>query len=75
LEQLRVTLSRDEYTWYEEGAATEQARLDCVRERLRLLFVGITRAKQALSVTWNTGRSGDQQPAIPFLELQRFWES
>lgn len=75
LEQLRVALSRDEYDWYEEGKATGEARLYCVRERLRLLYVGITRAKRALIVTWNTGRNGDSQPALPFVELQTFWES
>jgi DNA helicase II / ATP-dependent DNA helicase PcrA len=74
LEQLKVALSRDEYVWYVEGQATLNARLDCVRERLRLLFVGITRAKRALILTYNTGRNGDQQPALPFLELQSFWE-
>jgi len=25
---------------------------------------------QELIVTWNTGRNGDQQPAVPFLALQ-----
>ena len=38
-----------------EGAATNQARLDYAAERLRLLYVGITRAKRDLIVTWNTG--------------------
>ena len=53
------------------GAATEQARIDYAAERLRLLYVGITRAKRDLIVTWNTGRSpsGAVQPAAPLLAL------
>ncbi len=74
LEQMKVALSRNEYEWYEEGRATLAARQDYVRERLRLLYVGITRARRALMVTWNTGRNGGQQPSSPFLELMRFWE-
>jgi DNA helicase-2/ATP-dependent DNA helicase PcrA len=59
-----------------EGAATRQARLDYVTERLRLLYVGITRARRALVVTWNTGRRrGDKlQPAVPFLALHDYWQ-
>lgn len=72
LEQMKVALSRDEYTWYEEGRATLNARTDTIRERLRLLYVGITRAKRSLIVTWNTGRNGKQQPALAFLELSNF---
>ncbi len=75
LAQLRVSLSRDEYEWYEEGRATEDSRLDTVRERLRLLYVAITRARKSLIVTWNSGKNGEQQAALPFLELQQFNES
>jgi DNA helicase II / ATP-dependent DNA helicase PcrA len=74
LAQLRVALSRDEYVWYEEGQATLSARLDTVRERLRLLFVAITRARKSLIVTWNSGKIGESQAALPFLELQQFFE-
>ncbi len=59
---------------YEEGQATQNARLEYASERLRLLYVGITRAKKELIITWNTGRRGDQQPAIPLIALQTFWE-
>jgi ATP-dependent exoDNAse (exonuclease V) beta subunit len=49
-----------------------------VRERLRLLFVGLTRAKQELVITWNRGQQytskPDNQPAIPFVALQTWWE-
>jgi DNA helicase-2/ATP-dependent DNA helicase PcrA len=57
---------------YREGEASEQARIDYVRERLRLLYVGITRAKQELVITWNTGRRGDNGPALPFVALEVF---
>lgn len=63
---------------YLEGSATEEARLDLVRERLRLLFVGLTRAKEELVVTYNLGTQvigkPDNQPAIPFVALQTWWE-
>jgi DNA helicase-2/ATP-dependent DNA helicase PcrA len=74
LDQLSEALSPDEYSWYEEGKASRQARLDYVSERLRLLYVGITRARQELIITWNTGRRGDQIPAEPFLALKGYWE-
>lgn len=50
---------------YLEGEATKDARLDYIRERIRLLYVGITRARKELIVTWNTGRQGKSQIAIP----------
>jgi ATP-dependent DNA helicase UvrD/PcrA len=43
--------------------------LDYVRERLRLFYVGITRARKELIVTWNTGRKGDATPSLPFAAL------
>jgi DNA helicase-2/ATP-dependent DNA helicase PcrA len=75
LAQLNASLSTDEYKFYTEGSATHSARMDYIRERLRLLYVGITRAKKELVMTWNTGRGGDQTQAIPFIALQGWWES
>ncbi|MCB0253674.1 MAG: ATP-dependent helicase [Anaerolineae bacterium] len=76
LAQLEALL--DNQLIYREGDATAQARLDYVRERLRLLYVGITRAKQELVVTWNSGRSATSRPeavqALPFVALQSYWE-
>jgi DNA helicase-2/ATP-dependent DNA helicase PcrA len=60
----------DDGGFYEEGRATLDDRLEYVRERLRLFYVGITRARKALVVTWNGGRRGDLQPAVPFIELE-----
>ena len=59
---------------YDEGTPTLGARRDYAAERLRLFFVGVTRARRALSVTWNTGRRGDAQPAVPLIALQTWWE-
>lgn len=73
LAQLDAILSPDVYNWYQEGEATYQARLDYVRERLRLLYVGITRAERELVITWNSGRKGDMQPAAPLLALLEYW--
>jgi DNA helicase-2/ATP-dependent DNA helicase PcrA len=74
LEQLKVALSVDEYHWYQEGSASREARLEYVAERLRLLYVGITRAKQELILTWNSGRDGELRPAEPFQALIGYWE-
>ena len=58
-----------------EGAATYQARLDYAAERVRLLYVGITRARRDLIVTWNTGRRRDSrlEPAVPYAALHDWW--
>ena len=75
LSQLEAAFFPDPHDWYREGQATHQARMEYVRERLRLFYVGVTRAKKELVVTWNTGRRGNLGPSIPFLELQSFWEA
>jgi len=74
LAQVRAASKADEYEWYLEGEATAAARLDYVRERLRLLYVGVTRARKELVVTWNSGRDGNLRPAVPLVELQNFQE-
>ena len=75
LAQLTALESSSEYDWYEEGAATLRSRLDYVKERLRLFYVGITRAKRELIVTWNSGRQGDATPSLALSELMGWWES
>jgi len=61
---------------YMEGEPSRQARLDYISERLRLLYVGITRAKRELIVTWNTGKreADPKQPAVAFTMLRTYWE-
>jgi DNA helicase II / ATP-dependent DNA helicase PcrA len=75
LAQLTALESTSEYDGYEEGAATMQSRQGYVKERLRLLYVGITRAKKDLIVTWNSGRQGDATPSLAMSELMGWWES
>ncbi len=59
------------------GVATRKARTDYVEERLRLLYVGITRAARELIITWNTGSRDDapRQAAAPFLALYTYFEN
>ena len=73
--QLEAALAWDEYDWYAEGAATQAARVDYVKERLRLFYVCITRAKRDLIVTWNSGRQRSATPSMAFTELQGWWEA
>ena len=59
-------------TPYREGPGTQQARIDYAAERLRLLYVGITRAKREVIITWNTGRPRRDKttsPALPLVAL------
>ncbi len=57
---------------YVEGEATRQARFDYAAERLRLLYVGITRARRELIITWNTGRRGNSRMARGLEALIRY---
>lgn len=60
---------------YREGDASIMSRIDNAAERLRLLYVGITRAKRELVITWNTGRFAEKggrhvkRPALPIVSL------
>ena len=56
---------------YIEGISTRKARIEYAAERLRLFYVGITRARRELIVTWNTGKNGDMIPARPLTALAR----
>ncbi len=74
--QLKALMSGDPSALhFEEGEASLQARLDYAAERLRLLYVGITRARQELVITWNTGRKGSCLPSTPLLILTDFLEA
>jgi len=57
-----------------EGAPTRRARFEYAAERVRLFYVGITRARKELVVTWNSGRRGDAQQAAAFTAVEAFWE-
>ena len=45
-----------------------------LEEERRLCFVGITRAKRDLIVTWNTGRQGEATPSLAMSELMGWIE-
>jgi DNA helicase-2/ATP-dependent DNA helicase PcrA len=75
LAQLQTILSDEQVDDAEFGEATAQARIEYAAERLRLLFVGITRAKQELVITWNLGRNEDLEAAKPLQKLIDYWES
>lgn len=75
LAQLQAVQTDDVYEWYEEGRATHKARLDGAAEAIRTFYVGITRARKELFVTYNTGYKGSDQPSVPFLVLMTFQES
>ncbi|PKO23790.1 MAG: ATP-dependent helicase [Chloroflexi bacterium HGW-Chloroflexi-1] len=77
LAQLKAVVARDLAPLAEPaGQATAQARVDYAAERLRLLYVCITRARRELIITWNTGRRPNEplQPATPLIALQTWWE-
>lgn len=71
--QLKVLLGLEESSDQELGRASDQARLEYVRERLRLLYVAITRAREELVITWNKGRRGNSLPALPLVGLLDYW--
>jgi DNA helicase-2/ATP-dependent DNA helicase PcrA len=78
--KLKALVERNlEDLYLEYGYATEKARIDYAAERIRLFFVGITRAKKELIITWNTGdthhkNKKNANPSMPFLALSAFWE-
>ena len=64
---------------WEDGLFPSQRSMDesgltGLEEERRLAYVGITRARKSLIVTWNTGRFGKSQPAVPFIALRTWWE-
>jgi DNA helicase-2/ATP-dependent DNA helicase PcrA len=75
ISQLNLLISSEPNEWYQEGTASQIARLDYIRERLRLLYVGITRARKELVITWNTGRRNEAYPAAALVALQEFWST
>ena len=75
LAQLITLTAGRSMDWYQEGAASLEARQEFIRERLRLFFVGVTRARSWLTVTANSGRVSSRNiPARAFLELINHWE-
>ena len=70
ISQLKTLTEGNPFDWYQPGKASMEARHEFIRERLRLLFVGVTRARKWLTVTWNTGRVSNRNfPTLALLEL------
>ena len=74
LAQLGALSSDGEFDVYTESAATRRSRVDYARERLRLLYVGITRARRELILSSNTGRRGDARAATALTALRQWYE-
>jgi DNA helicase-2/ATP-dependent DNA helicase PcrA len=72
--QLKMLAAGESLDHYVPGKASQEARLDYASERLRLLYVGLTRARRELILTWNTGRRGDKVPAVAFTALANLWQ-
>jgi DNA helicase-2/ATP-dependent DNA helicase PcrA len=78
LAQLKAAVSGDMDALYAApGIASERARVEYAAERLRLLYVGITRAKRSLVITWNSGKRNDGsiREAVPLVALRTWWET
>jgi DNA helicase-2/ATP-dependent DNA helicase PcrA len=75
LAQLSVLIEDHPFDWYQPGKASLAARQEFIRERLRLLFVGVTRARCWLMATWNTGRPNKKNvPAEAFIAMLNYLE-
>ena len=75
ISQLKTLMEGNPFDWYQPGQASLEARNEFVRERLRLLFVGITRARKWLTITWNSGRTSNRNfPARALIELINYQE-
>lgn len=57
---------------YSPGEATRMDRLRYISERIRLLFVGITRARMELLISWNTGQQKRSTEALALTEIKDY---
>ena len=75
LEKIKM-VSRADPPPPEENAspASHLARVEFCAERLRLLFVGMTRAREELVITWNNGKRSNCVEALPLSALREYWE-
>lgn len=70
-----VAVARAEMEGRDTAAAIASAREELLCERLRLLYVAITRAKVNLLLTWHKkGKFGRQRPALAIKELEKIME-
>jgi len=63
---------------YQERVASAQSRIEYAAEHPRLLYVGITRAKRDLVLTWNMSRFWEQgrrnEAAQALIALSGYWK-
>ena len=74
LQALKVVCMPEANPVYRKGDGSREAWLDAVRERLRLLYVGITRAKKGLYISSNSGRFGTTTESSVITRLRQIWE-
>lgn len=74
VDQLASLFDTSPYSGHSLGAASEESREDIAREGLRRLFVGITRARSELFLSYNTGFRGTNQPALALAALKAYLE-
>ncbi|MFZ3070741.1 MAG: ATP-dependent helicase [Anaerolineaceae bacterium] len=61
---------------FRSGSKALEARNEVIRERLRLLYVGITRARCSVTISWNTGRPNKYTEALALHALDlKLYES
>ncbi|MGB4594704.1 MAG: ATP-dependent helicase [Anaerolineaceae bacterium] len=71
VESVYQLVRADDRTKPEPELVAYIARVGLIRERLRLLYVGITRSKEALHISWNKARGRSQQ-ALPIRMLSEY---
>jgi DNA helicase-2/ATP-dependent DNA helicase PcrA len=70
-----VAVARAEMKGQDTASAIITAKEELLGERLRLLYVAVTRARMNLLLTWHgQGRFGRQHPALALRELERLME-
>jgi DNA helicase-2/ATP-dependent DNA helicase PcrA len=65
LAKLKTLMGIEEFYDDDDQEPTMRARLEYSAERLRLFYVGITRAKESLIITWNTGKFEKSTMSLP----------
>ncbi len=59
-----------EFSQPEDASLIEAAHLEYIAERLRLLYVGVTRARRDLALTCSLRKGNPVRPALGFLQLK-----
>ncbi len=69
LAELEILTSNNSNAVAHPGIGRLDARNELIRDRLRLLYVGITRAKSSLTISYNTGNN-----LAPAVALRALWQ-